>query len=206
MLESKSNGTRKSEDHQPVETDAPAPDPNAPLVGPSMAPAAEMEVTLDEGSQSSVPASPYSANRALLRDLTLPTLPNYDIPPSPPGSPKESTNAKFKNFLELKKQGVHFNQKLAKSSALKNPSLMQKLLDFSDIDENSQYATTLPADLWNPGAFPEYAYKEGLLSDHKKVQRKAGERVGFVEPVIPQPKPEKWPVKAPIKRKSRFDV
>jgi hypothetical protein len=81
------------------------------------------------------PLSPYSSNRALLRDLTLPTVPNYNIPPSPPGSPMESTNAKFKHFLELKKQGIHFNDKLSKSSAMKNPALMQKLLDFSDINE-----------------------------------------------------------------------
>ena len=123
------------------------------------------------------PQSPYSTNRALLRDLTLPTIPNYDIPPSPPGSPKESTNAKFKHFLELKKQGVHFNDKLAKSSALKNPSLMQKLMDFSDIDEAGQYSTTLPKDLWNPDASPNHAYKEELAKSQKKIlKRKEDEK------------------------------
>jgi hypothetical protein len=84
----------------------------------------------------------------------------------------ESTNAKFKQFLELKKQGVHFNEKLAKSSALKNPSLMQKLLDFSDIDEAGQYATTLPKDLWNPDGFPESAYKEELAKSQQRILRK----------------------------------
>jgi len=121
------------------------------------------------------PQSPYSANRALLRDLTLPTLPNYDIPPSPPGSPRESTNAKFKHFLELKKQGVHFNEKLAKSSALKNPSLMQKLLDFSGIDEVGQYETTLEKDLWDPKGFPEEAYKEELLKSQQKITKRREE-------------------------------
>ena len=33
----------------------------------------------------------------------------------------EHTNARFKHFLELKKQRIHFNEKLARSSALKNP-------------------------------------------------------------------------------------
>ena len=121
------------------------------------------------------PQSPYSVNRALTRDLTLPTLPNYDIPPSPPGSPVASTNAKFKHFLDLKKQGVHFNQKLANSSALKNPSLMQKLMDFSDIDEAGQYASTLSKELWNPDAFPEYAYKEELVKSQQKISRRKEE-------------------------------
>lgn len=119
------------------------------------------------------PQSPYSSNRALLRDLTLPTLPNYDIPPSPPGSPQESTNAKFKHFLELKKQGVHFNEKLAKSSALKNPSLMQKLMDFSSIDEGGQYESTLPNDLWNPNIFPAHAYKEELAKSQQKILKRS---------------------------------
>jgi hypothetical protein len=133
---------------------------------------------LEEDQETgAAPQSPYSANRALLRDLILPTIPNYDIPPSPPGSPVESTNAKFKHFLELKKQGVHFNEKLAKSSALKNPSLMQKLMDFSDIDEAGQYATTLPKDLWNPDGFPNYAYKEELAKSQQRIlKRKEDEK------------------------------
>ncbi len=121
------------------------------------------------------PQSPYSANRALLRDLTLPTLPNYEIPPSPPGSPLESTNSKFKHFLELKKQGIHFNEKLAKSAALKNPSLMQKLMDFSNIDEPGQYATTLPEYLWDPSSFPGHAYKEELAKSQQKILKKRGD-------------------------------
>jgi len=130
------------------------------------------ELLLPENDETMAPQSPYSANRALLRDLTLPTIPNYDIPPSPPGSPIESTNSKFKHFLELKKQGVHFNEKLAKSSALKNPSLMQKLMNFADIDEAGQYATTLAKDLWDPNGFPEYAYKEELAHSQQKIRKK----------------------------------
>jgi hypothetical protein len=84
----------------------------------------------------------------------------------------ESTNSKFKHFLELKKQGIHFNEKLAKSSALKNPSLMQKLMDFADIDEAGQYATTLPKDLWNPDGIPGYAYKEELAHSQQKIRKK----------------------------------
>jgi hypothetical protein len=129
-----------------------------------------------EGDDGLTPQSPYSANRTLLRNLTLPTIPNIDIPPSPPGSPVASTNAKFKHFLDLKQKGIHFNEKLANSSAMKNPSLMQKLLDFSDIDELGQYATTLPKDLWNPGSFPEYAYKEELAKSQQKIARAEEEK------------------------------
>jgi len=135
-------------------------------------------VELPEDDQDLPPQSPYSANRALLRDLTLPTAPNYDIPPSPPGSPNESTNARFKHFLDLKKQGVHFNEKLANSSTLKNPGLMQKLMDFSGIDGAGQYATTLPKDLWDPNAFPENAYKEELAKSQQKIlKRKEDEKL-----------------------------
>lgn len=161
----------------------PSPKPDPPLAGPVLGPTIPTDEALpmpelrEEEGETGPPQSPYSANRALLRDLTLPTIPNYDIPPSPPGSPVASTNAKFKHFLELKKQGVHFNEKLAKSSALKNPSLMQKLMDFSDIDELGQYGTTLPKDLWNPNMFPDYAYKEELVKSQQKIlKRKEDEK------------------------------
>lgn len=166
------------------ETSRPLPEPEAPLAGPVLGPtiptndALPMEELLEEDGETGPPQSPYSANRALLRDLTLPTIPNYDIPPSPPGSPVASTNAKFKHFLELKKQGVHFNEKLAKSSALKNPGLMQKLMDFSDIDELGQYGTTLPKDLWDPNMFPEYAYKEELAKSQQKILKRKEDEKG----------------------------
>ncbi|KAA8576362.1 hypothetical protein MFRU_009g02480 [Monilinia fructicola] len=153
---------------------------DAPLVGPQLGPAEATELPEPEDvmneEPNGEPQSPYSSNRALLRDLTLPTVPNYDIPPSPPGSPVASTNAKFKHFLELKKQGTHFNEKLAKSAALRNPSLMQKLMDFADIDEAEQYATTLPKDLWDPAGFPEYAHKEELAKSQQKLLKEKEER------------------------------
>jgi len=149
------------------------------MVGPALGPVEALEPAmaspLQDVTEDAEPQSPYSANRAALRTLTLPPLQNRDIPPSPPGSPPASTNKKFAHFLELKKQGVHFNEKLAKSSALKNPSLMQKLMDFADIDEKAQYASTLPRDLWNPDAFPEWAYKEGLAKSQQQVLKRKEE-------------------------------
>ncbi|EPE31853.1 hypothetical protein GLAREA_11935 [Glarea lozoyensis ATCC 20868] len=166
----------------PHQDSVPADD--APVVGPIQGPSiptmdAEMNgLQEEEDGISGPPQSPYSANRALLRDLTLPSLPSYDIPPSPPGSPVASTNAKFKHFLDLKKKGIHFNEKLSKSAAMKNPALMQKLMDFSDIDEIGQYSTTLPKEIWNPRAFPETAFKEELAKSQKKIlKRKEEERL-----------------------------
>lgn len=146
-----------------------------PLMGPSIPDEVSMFDLPEEDNSLTAPHSPYSANRALLRDLTLPTAPNYEIPQSPPGSPVESTNTKFKQFLKLKKQGVHFNEKLANSAAMKNPSLMQKLLDFADIDETEQYLTALPSILWNPEAFPDYAFKEQLSKSQQMVLKRKEE-------------------------------
>ncbi|RGP65658.1 hypothetical protein FLONG3_9161 [Fusarium longipes] len=148
---------------------------NAVPLGPSLPPMEE--AVIDDQDPAYRPASPYSANRALLRDLTLPSEPNMDIPPSPPGSPPPGANKKFEQFLELKKKGTHFNAKLEQSSALKNPSLMDKLMRFVEIDERHQYSTTLATDLWNPTAFPEWAFKDKLRkSNDKSTKEKDSER------------------------------
>ncbi|KAL8658135.1 MAG: hypothetical protein Q9226_001254 [Calogaya cf. arnoldii] len=76
---------------------------------------------------------------------------------------------KFDHFLQLKRQGMHFNGKLAGSSALKNPMLLQKLMSSAGLTEGDQYATTLPKDLWDPTAFPAWAYKEELAESHQNV-------------------------------------
>ncbi|KAH8675815.1 HCNGP-like protein-domain-containing protein [Xylariales sp. PMI_506] len=164
------------------------------------------------------PGSPYSANRALLRHLTLPAVPNMDIPPSPPGSPLQGTNKKFEQFLELKKKGVHFNSKIAQSSALKNPSLMDKLLSFVEIDQQGQYRTVLGLDIWDPSAFPKAAYKEQLRQSQTEIgQAKARSKGGIVEFVAASrgssrdttPNPIQANVLPPLnsaKRKTRFDT
>ncbi|RYP81320.1 hypothetical protein DL769_002049 [Monosporascus sp. CRB-8-3] len=146
-----------------------------PIIGPQMGPEAEEgpsyppleeDPTLEEEAAvgpAIPPGSPYSAERATLRNLTLPPVPDTEIPPSPPGSPPPGTNRKFAQFLELKKKGVHFNSKLAGSPALQNPALADKLLAFVDAgSREAQYATVLAPDLWDPAAFPRCAFKEQL--------------------------------------------
>ena len=110
-----------------------------------------------------------------MRDLTLPTIPNLDIPLSPPGSPPPGVDKRFGHFLKLKMQGVHFNEKLARSSALKNPSLLRKLMDSAGIEDYDQYESTLPNGKWNPASFPSWAYKEELAKSQQEVTKKKEE-------------------------------
>lgn len=138
------------------------------LVGPQAPPT---EVLAKEDGFSR-PLSPYPANRAIIRNLTMPTIPNFDIPPSPPGSPPPAMEQKFEHFQKLKKQGIHFNEKLAGSSALKNPALLQKLMSSAGLDDSEQYATTLPKNLWDPSAFPNWAYKEELAKSQQQISKR----------------------------------
>jgi hypothetical protein len=149
-------------------------------LGPSLPSADAITNALPDPDESQEPpASPYSANRALIHDLTLPSVPNLDIPPSPPGSPPLGANKKIDQFLQLKKKGVHFNSKLEQSTALRNPSLMDKLLDFVGIDEVGQYETTLPKELWDPRGFPEWAFRDKLSKSREKIAKeKEADRTG----------------------------
>lgn len=164
---------------------------NAVPLGPSLPPV-EVPV-MAEADPSQAPSSPFSAKRALLRDLTLPSVTNMDIPPSPPGSPPPGANKKFEQFLDLKKKGIHFNAKLEQSSALKNPSLMDKLMSFVEIDEGAQYETTVPTELWNPNGFPEWAFKDKLrksretIAKEREAEKAAGGRttIDFVPSTRP---------------------
>jgi HCNGP-like protein len=99
-----------------------------------------------------------------------------DIPPSPPGSPDPAANAKFEHFSSLKKQGVHFNSKLASSSSLKNPSLLMKMMVHAGVDERSQYNTALPAELWSTSDLPEWGYKEELLKVQQEIRQSMEEK------------------------------
>jgi hypothetical protein len=213
---------------QQVESDS------AGMIGPQMGPSAASgsgaafppleDPTQDEDPSSSggggggattatappvAPGSPYSSTRATLRDLTLPPVPNMDIPPSPPGSPPPATNKKFAQFLELKKKGVHFNSKIAGSSALKNPALMDKLLGFVDLDQKDQYATTLAPDIWNPKGFPRHAFREQLRASQSEMTqaraRGKGAAVEFV-PATAAAVEEGSVSSGGSKRKTRFDT
>ena len=146
----------------------------SPPTGAMEGPAGPLQID-DLVAATSAPSSPYTAQRTTIRSLTLPTNPNLDIPPSPPQSPAPGADKKFAHFLELKKQGVHFNEKLASSSALKNPSLLPKLMKSAGVEEHTQYNTTLSKSLWDPEDFPSWAYKEALLTSQQMASKKKAE-------------------------------
>lgn len=175
-----SSSLKQDSDHQPPPTSIGPVLQSAVPLGPSLPSADAITNALPDPDESQEPpASPYSANRALIHDLTLPSVPNLDIPPSPPGSPPPGANKKIDQFLQLKKKGVHFNSKLEQSTALRNPSLMDKLLDFVGIDEVGQYETTLPKELWDPRGFPEWAFRDKLSKSREKVAKeKEADRTG----------------------------
>lgn len=149
-------------------------EPAGPVLGPSHPQTQEAHMA-DEPSPDRI-SSPFSTSLSLIHDLTLPPVPNLDIPPSPPGSPNPMANSKFAHFLSLKKQGTHFNEKLAGSSSLKNPSLLQKMMDHAGIDEQAQYSTSLPLDLWDMSSLPEWGFKEQLLKTQQEVRHRTEEK------------------------------
>ena len=149
-------------------------------VAPLQAPSGAATPTAGE-DVGDTPQSPFFMNRATIRDLTLPTVPNLDIPPSPPGSPPPGLDKKFEHFLELKRRGVHFNEKLARSSALKNPNLLGKLMGFAGVEEDEQYSSTLPKDVWDPSGFPAWAFKEELAKSQQEVLKQQTEERAKVQ-------------------------
>ncbi|KAI0533070.1 HCNGP-like protein-domain-containing protein [Xylaria digitata] len=159
------------------------------------------------------PGSPYTAMRALSRHLTLPAVPDMDIPPSPPGSPSATTSKKFENFLELKKKGVHFNSRLADTASMKNPALADKLMAFVELDHRDQYRTTLTTDLWDPDVFPRHAFKEQLRQSQSDIAqaraRATGAPVKFVSSETSSTAMEDGKttqVSSTVRRKTRFDT
>ncbi|OQE47230.1 hypothetical protein PENCOP_c001G02853 [Penicillium coprophilum] len=147
--------------------------PEGPVLGPA---SMDMAPLSEDKHSTSGRSSPFSTTRGIVQDLTLPPVPNLDIPPSPPGSPNPAANAKFEHFLSLKKQGVHFNSKLASSSSLKNPSLLKKMIEHAGINEQSQYDTSLPSDLWNTSNLPKWGFKEELLRTQQDFRKQSEEK------------------------------
>ncbi len=142
---------------------------SAPISGPAKGPTASPPPPETDVDDTVPPGSPYTSSRAMIQNLTLPTVPNFAIPPSPPGSPPQRATKKFSQFLELKKKGQHFNQRLESSSVLHDPGHSQKLMDFAGISQEDQYASSLPVGLAVPTVFPPWAYMEELRASQKKI-------------------------------------
>ncbi|KAF1845638.1 uncharacterized protein K460DRAFT_377009 [Cucurbitaria berberidis CBS 394.84] len=159
---------------EPLSKPAPLEQPRIPLGpvnGPSQVPTVTPPPTEEQSTDGALPGSPYASNRALVQNLTLPTVPNFDIPPSPPGSPSQRATKKFAQFLDLKKKGQHFNQRLEGSSVLRDPGHLQRLLEFARISEEDSYTSTLSEDVAVPAVFPEWAYVEELRASQKRIAK-----------------------------------
>jgi hypothetical protein len=139
---------------------------SGPAKGPTVTPP-----PTEDGPSDDAPGSPYATTRAVIQNLTLPTVPNFDIPPSPPGSPPQRATKKFAQFLELKKKGQHFNQRLEGSSVLRDPGHLRKLMDYAGINEGDSYASTLSEDVAVPALFPDWAYVEELRASQRRIAK-----------------------------------
>jgi hypothetical protein len=110
----------------------------------------------------------------------MPTVPNFDIPDSPPPPTANSeeaavlaaTTKKIERFLELKKKGVHFNERLQNSTSLRNPSLLPKLMQFANITQEDSYRSSLPEGVSVPISWPEDCYVENLMKQNERKQKK----------------------------------
>ncbi|KAF9730574.1 hypothetical protein PMIN06_006557 [Paraphaeosphaeria minitans] len=165
---------------EPVSAIAPSPNEKVPTPtalpeGPSQGPSAIPQTGYDEPTEDASPGSRYTSNRLMIQNLTLPTVPNLNIPPSPPGSPPRRSTEKFTRFLELKKKGQHFNQRLENSSVVRDPNHSKKLMDFASITDEDRYASTLPQGLGVPVSWPDWAYGEALNASQKIMITKAKE-------------------------------
>ncbi|KAK6528848.1 hypothetical protein TWF694_004082 [Orbilia ellipsospora] len=104
-----------------------------------------------ESEQADPLLSPYSQNRALLRSYTMPNLTSeLTIQDSPLASPPPGIAKQFASFLSLKQKNVHFNQKLSQTTALRNPNLLENLMQHVGMDLTGQYASNWNKEIWNP--------------------------------------------------------
>lgn len=51
-----------------------------------------------------------------------------------------------------------------------------KMMVHAGIDEQSQYNTALPTELWNTSELPEWAYKEELLKIQQEIRQNMEEK------------------------------
>ncbi|EME80232.1 uncharacterized protein MYCFIDRAFT_89874 [Pseudocercospora fijiensis CIRAD86] len=201
--------SQEDANHQPAAINTPTADisPSGPAPGPSAPPDASNIAEHD----SEPPLSPYTYERQRLRELTMPTVPNFDIPnsPLPPARNSEeaaalaATTKKFEKFLELKKKGLHFNERLQNSSSLRNPSLLPKLMKFAGISQEDSHRSSLPEGLGVAVRWPEECYVETLMKQNERREKKQARAPGDKIDFVPAKSTGSTPGDAP--RKSKFD-
>lgn len=73
---------------------------------------------------------------------------------------------------------MHFNEKLARSSALRNPNLLQKLTQHVGFEKGDEYAS----GVWEPGFEVDTKWLEAEQEKERSRREKERETVEFVAP------------------------
>lgn len=113
----------------------------------------------------------------------MPTVPDFDIPSSPPPFEPNSeaaaalaaTTKKFDRFLELKRQGVHFNARLDTLPAMRNPGFLGNLMKSvagMEATGKESYVSALPAEVAVRTEWPEECYVEKLMWQSERREKK----------------------------------
>ncbi|TPX37503.1 hypothetical protein SmJEL517_g00724 [Synchytrium microbalum] len=111
----------------------------------------------------------FESLRAILKPPAIEGQESYGIPPEPDAECDPDLEAKFENWMNLKLNGMHFNTRLTKTHAFRNPSIMSKMIEFQGLDE---YGSNFPKDMFDPHGFPPEAFVDEL----EKAQRTRAER------------------------------
>ncbi|KAI9105437.1 HCNGP-like protein-domain-containing protein, partial [Phlyctochytrium arcticum] len=93
---------------------------------------------------------------------------NYGIPPESAGAADEATQEKIARWLQLKESGMHFNARLEKTHAFRNPAIMNKLISYLGLDE---IGSNYPSHIYDPHGFPAEAFSDAIV--RKQQQRPA---------------------------------
>ncbi|TPX44546.1 hypothetical protein SeMB42_g04289 [Synchytrium endobioticum] len=105
----------------------------------------------------------------LLKPSEMEEVDNYGIPPETDVDCDPDLEAKFEQWMKLKAQGMHFNTRLTRTHAFRNPSIMSKMIEFQGLDE---YGSNFPKDVFDPHGFPPETYVDEL----EKAQKLRAER------------------------------
>ncbi|KAJ3053168.1 SAP30-binding protein [Rhizophlyctis rosea] len=98
--------------------------------------------------------------RNLLREAINPSTHGYSIPPEPEGECDPAMQDKITKWLQLKAKGTLFNERLTRTHAFRNPSIMSKMIEFLDVDEiGSNYSK----ESFDPHGFPPELYYDQIL-------------------------------------------
>jgi hypothetical protein len=67
--------------------------------------------------------------------------------------------AKMEKWTELRRNGTSFNGALMNNKGFRNPSIMNKLIEFLELDE---YGSNYPKEEYDPRGFPPESFLEEL--------------------------------------------